>query len=307
MCAIDRRQIGRRGLSGYAFTMKLIVFCALFCVFKTVASQSASIDAFYTSAETKSVIFAIKKELKITCNVSAADSTVEWRKDGKLLNEVDTLKGRFTIDNISTNSTVRIKEGQYNDAGNWSCGIVVNGKVEDTENIVVATTIEVRIKPDNINVVEEEKLRIECGVVGEPFPKLTWKIETNSYNDTVTAGGRITIENYDNENGKTVEDGVLIIDKITKDDRGLYYCMGTNRYYAENTSNFTTMVRVKDKYAALWPFIGICTEVIVLCAIIIIYEKKRNKSELEESDTDQSPDQKNTPDHGKDANLRHRQ
>lgn len=46
-----------------------------------------------------------------------------------------------------------------------------------------------------------------------------------------------------------------------------------------------------DKYAALWPFLGICAEVFVLCTIILIYEKKRNKSELEESDTDQSPDQ----------------
>lgn len=46
-----------------------------------------------------------------------------------------------------------------------------------------------------------------------------------------------------------------------------------------------------DKYAALWPFLGICAEVFVLCAIILIYEKKRNKTELEESDTDQSPDQ----------------
>lgn len=46
-----------------------------------------------------------------------------------------------------------------------------------------------------------------------------------------------------------------------------------------------------DKLAALWPFLGICAEVFVLCAIILVYEKKRNKTELEESDTDQSPDQ----------------
>jgi neuroplastin len=50
-------------------------------------------------------------------------------------------------------------------------------------------------------------------------------------------------------------------------------------------------VRVKDKLAALWPFLGICAEVFVLCAIILIYEKRRNKTEIDESDTDQSPDQ----------------
>ncbi len=45
------------------------------------------------------------------------------------------------------------------------------------------------------------------------------------------------------------------------------------------------------KLAALWPFLGICAEVFVLCAIILIYEKRRNKAELDESDTDQSPEQ----------------
>lgn len=48
---------------------------------------------------------------------------------------------------------------------------------------------------------------------------------------------------------------------------------------------------ITDKYAALWPFLGICAEVFVLCAIILVYEKKRNKNDLDESDTDQSPDQ----------------
>jgi len=32
-----------------------------------------------------------------------------------------------------------------------------------------------------------------------------------------------------------------------------------------------------DKFAALWPFIGICTEVIVLCAVIFLYERKQAK------------------------------
>ena len=49
---------------------------------------------------------------------------------------------------------------------------------------------------------------------------------------------------------------------------------------------------------------GRYAEVIVLCAIILVYEKKRNKAELEESDTDQSPDTKPTP--NKDSDVRQR-
>lgn len=56
-------------------------------------------------------------------------------------------------------------------------------------------------------------------------------------------------------------------------------------------ANSTSYLRIKDKLAALWPFLGIVAEVFVLCAIILIYEKRRNKTDLEESDTDQSPDQ----------------
>ena len=35
------------------------------------------------------------------------------------------------------------------------------------------------------------------------------------------------------------------------------------------------MYFVTDKYAALWPFLGICAEVLILCIIIFIYEKRR--------------------------------
>lgn len=51
------------------------------------------------------------------------------------------------------------------------------------------------------------------------------------------------------------------------------------------------MFIILGQYAALWPFIGICAEVITLVVIICIYEKKSNKADVEESDTDQSPDQ----------------
>lgn len=54
---------------------------------------------------------------------------------------------------------------------------------------------------------------------------------------------------------------------------------------------FSTTIVFAGKLAALWPFLCICAEVIVLCAIILIYEKRRNKEGLDESDTDQSPEQ----------------
>lgn len=43
-----------------------------------------------------------------------------------------------------------------------------------------------------------------------------------------------------------------------------------------------------DKYAALWPFLGICAEVIVLCTIIFIFERRRSKKQIDESENEQN-------------------
>jgi len=46
---------------------------------------------------------------------------------------------------------------------------------------------------------------------------------------------------------------------------------------------------VADKFAALWPFLGVCVEVFILCAVIFLYERKQSKQlekkvEKEEAD-----------------------
>lgn len=41
---------------------------------------------------------------------------------------------------------------------------------------------------------------------------------------------------------------------------------------------------VADKLAALWPFLGICAEVAILCTIIFIYEKRRTKRMQQEEE-----------------------
>ncbi|CAH1279866.1 unnamed protein product [Diabrotica balteata] len=220
------------------------------------------------------------------------------RKDDVEVTKIESLKN---IKSSYANGivTLTVSESKEEFAGIYKC--VANPGKPDEVYAEIRVTRQVLVKvPANINVVEEEKLRIQCKVLGDA--KLSWKFNNQTYN---ISEGRVTLENY-TEDGKVVINGMFIVEAITKDDRGIATCIGEDVANNKSTQS-ECMVRIKDKYAALWPFIGICAEVIILCAIIIVYEKKRNKTELEESDTDQSPDQKNTPDHGKDANLRHRQ
>lgn len=160
--------------------------------------------------------------------------------------------------------------------------------------------------PPNSYVVEEEKLELKCIVKGTK-PSVSWEHRKFSFNSStfeVTKPHKFTgLENMtkgnqvleDNERIKLeeyngVEDALLVIEKAELSDRGYYSCIGHNDLMEEPTHS-ESFVRVKDKLAALWPFIGICAEVFILCAIILIYEKRRNKTEIDESDTDQSPDQ----------------
>lgn len=132
--------------------------------------------------------------------------------------------------------------------------------------------------------MEGEKLILNCGGNLYPGIKIEWEFNDLKFN---TSEGRFQLSR-DLENG--VNGAVLTVSNMQMSDSGHVAC---RVYYDENekyNATFSSELKVKDKLAALWPFLGICAEVGVLCAIIMIYERKRNKAELEESDTDQSPD-----------------
>lgn len=58
---------------------------------------------------------------------------------------------------------------------------------------------------------------------------------------------------------------------------GDYVCSGMNEI---GTAVDTIHLRVRSRWAALWPFLGIVVEVIILVTIIFIYEKRRKPDEI---------------------------
>ncbi|XP_014209194.1 basigin [Copidosoma floridanum] len=213
----------------------------------------------------------------------------EWFKDGKPLVDTDLLKSK------NGSLTVMYGVDGVTVFGNYSCRV---GNVSADYRIVR--------KPDVVmhpwtNVVEGEKLHLTCSVkTGDPGLKILWMFQDHNYTAPM---GRVKL-NKDEE--RNINNAIFIVDEVKQIDKGTVSCIAyytgvTDPQYSDEAS---TVIRVKGRLDAIYPFLGICAEVIILCLIIVIYEKKRNKSELEESDTDQSPDTKPTP--NKDSDVRQR-
>lgn len=62
-----------------------------------------------------------------------------------------------------------------------------------------------------------------------------------------------------------------------EEDMGVYECLGTSD---AGKAQAKITLRVRSQLAALWPFLGIVAEVIILVTIIFIYEKKRKPDEI---------------------------
>lgn len=241
-----------------------------------------------------------KNPMALSCT---ADENVEitWHRNGSDVKDLAGLKDRHSI--VSSfekgvkHSEFVIHIPEDKDTGEYFC----KAKGQQLKFFAVPNIV-IKITRD-ISVVEGEQANLTCLAVGYK-PTIDWILP----NDTTIEDG--VFSNEDDPRISIQDDGsalynVLLINNARQSDRGHYICEG--RHLDEHIQQIKdirvtskTFLRVKNKLAALWPFIGICAEVFFLCAIIIIYEKRRNKMDPDESDTDQSPDQKN------DHTVRHR-
>lgn len=254
----------------------------LFLPLTTRAGTSSILTPNYDVPTDKLKLFdlSIESPLLLSCNVNAdGDHTLVWKKNDTNVKDVKELKDRYQI--IDKANQFIIAAPELYDAGKYSCSIP---SLEEAEINVIAN-VYIKKLQENIAVVEGEKLQIHCKAFGTN-PVVTWKIGGNDTLDST----RVTLK----EDSDHVKDAILIIEHSNLGDRNWYNCTATNqatgqlKYEAAASGSY---VRVKGKLAALWPFLGICAEVFILCAIILVYEKRRNKADLDESDTDQSPEQ----------------
>lgn len=263
-----------------------IVFGILCCLL--IAGCSA--DLIQTNADkTNHILVMTNKQLEINCSTTSEVQShkATWYKSAEggertKVEQTDRLKLEGGV--------LTIAKPMETDAGNYSCSFttVADEVVEETVNVI--TNVTVAMPSQSMNKQEGDKIEILCSPFGRPRPKVTWTKDGKDVHEAVqNASARLTLDVDDDGN----EDAKLTLTGLLRpDDAGDYCCKAVN---IANDAQGCIIVRVKDKYAALWPFIGIVAEVILLTAIIYVYEKKKSKPDMDDSDTDNGDDSRPEP------------
>jgi len=198
------------------------------------------------------------------------DGGSQWIKDGTV--------------SISDDAHYEIGENKliihtfaYSDVGIYVCKDLGGAKVDEFN---VQSAVNVTAFPSKSkNLVEGDELELKCKAIG--VEEVEWKKD----NETLVASDHIVFEAYN-----SIINGKIKIESLQFEDAGSYSC-------SAGSSTKYIIVRVKDKLAALYPFLGIVGEVIIFCGIIACYERKRAKKMAEEDQPEEAGHLTNSVDH----------
>ncbi|KAF5895360.1 basigin isoform X2, partial [Clarias magur] len=204
----------------------------------------------------------------LSCNFTNPASTVtghHWEKNNKLIGgtkkDGPEVYIEYTISKIEGNS------------GIYTC--VFHHDPDARKDIQVTGPLLVVAHKHSENANENDKAVLVCDCHSYPLvTDWTWiKLSESGDQGILNGTERYTIKSTPHNSTLTIED-------LNNEDGGDYQCFGENTMGRESDK---IHLRVRSRLAALWPFLGIVVEVIILITIIFIYEKRRKPDEINDA------------------------
>lgn len=273
--------------------LSVIGLLAIFCSI-SYADESDQIESKgYT-------LYGFNRTATLQCIFTGDDETqpIQWWRNGAQLNiekPSDENEDRMKYTVSKENNTLTVIYVGADDLGEYQCVFKMSGGINFTATVLLEAQPRVHRFPKSKNLVQGDPLQLDCDAYGYPEPVITWLKDGVVINST---DDRVSFKTYEG-----MENATLRIEDLDYPDRAVYTCVATNEH---GDGESEILVRVKDKLAALWPFLGICVEVAILCIIIFIYEKRRAKQMEEEERREEADHLTNSNDHKANDDVRQR-
>uniref|UniRef100_A0A8C4QH99 Ig-like domain-containing protein n=1 Tax=Eptatretus burgeri TaxID=7764 RepID=A0A8C4QH99_EPTBU len=204
----------------------------------------------------------------ISCSLNTAAHTVNgnvWLRNGREMPDTEVNSSKhfmnYTVSNLM-------------DAGVYTCVFKGPDQV-NTTIIVQGPPVLSKHKRMYTSVYVGSKVQLHCVLGLHGFPPVSWswmKLNGTAF-DKIENQTHATVTRTDGHS-------VLLLHSVQLIDAGEYRCEARN---SAGTAHFVQILRVHSMRAALWPFLAIVAEVLLLCSIIIGCEQlHKSRSEKQE-------------------------